>query len=548
MTNNTDSKVLVVGAGPSGMVAAAELARRGVAVDIVDRRPGPTELSKATILWPRAIEALADIDGTDRIRSECVLQHRMAYYEKSTLVAGIQLSGDLRPAVAPQNIVEAQLVDKLQHLGVNVQWNTTVDGLCDEGGWVSASLSDTDAVKREMRYAYVVAADGAWSTCRDAVGASFVGQTHEMTFVVADVELSGELDDRTTYYWCSPQGVVVMTQLSVGVWRVFTAVPPRTPPEAITMSLVRRLLCERVPLAVSIGEPRWVSPFQVHARQIDAMKHGRLVFVGDAAHIHSPAGGQGVNLGILDAHAVAWRLAMVMQGRAGDALLEEFADERGRAAKAAIRQANMQTALWMLPTRRGRFVRNTTLRTLTKLKFFNAWYAPWLTGHRTMYSRWATPTPGLEALIRPDRTPLLGENVGYTGTETGAGIRRDWLSTSAYTVLIRGIDTDGSLLAGVGLAEVRPVPLDSWALICGRSRASRTAECLVVSPDGYIRQRGTVRDAVSYLNQRSCSSNGVDNARGCDSTTEAVEIGTAPLDPVDISVHPSAEIIEDCVE
>ncbi|MCZ4278965.1 FAD-dependent monooxygenase [Rhodococcoides yunnanense] len=496
--------VLVIGAGPSGMVAAAELTRRGVRTIIVDKRPGPTERSKATILWPRAIDVLAEIDGVDQIRKTCLAQSSLRYYDGGTSVAELSLPENLRPAVAPQNIVEAQLHAKLENLGTEVKWMTLAENLTHGADEVSYTLRNVASGATEAGTAsYVVAADGAWSTSRSAVGAKFTGATHEMTFVVSDAELGGaDLHERSTYYWCSPRGIVVMTRLAEGVWRIFTTLPPGIAENDITVDLVQKLLEQRVPLALHVGEPRWISPFKVHARQIDSMRHGRFLFVGDAAHIHSPAGGQGVNLGILDAHNLAWKLALVVQGASPVALLDTFADERGKAAVAAIRQANLQTKLWMIQSSLGRRLRNRALRLVSSSRLYRQWYAPWLCGYRTMYSKLAKTPTSVAAILTPGKKHLLGENVGYLTSETGTEIRRQWTSPDSFVVLRRS----GTRMMPGELEDkipylIREVAGNEWSRLAGRDRSARRADFILVAPDGYIWSSGNMATVLRELSR-----------------------------------------------
>ncbi|WP_161952641.1 FAD-dependent monooxygenase [Actinoplanes sp. TFC3] len=386
-----DGKVLVVGAGPAGLCLAAELLRRGVEVDLVDRADAPSGLSKALAIWPRTVELLRRLGFSASVEEWALPQAALRYYSAGRPVGEIGFTGDqLRPLAFPQPAVEHLLREAVTRFGGIVHWGTELQALTRDSGGVTVRLAREGEVA-ERRYAYVVGADGAGSRVRTELGVPFDGATHELGFVVADIDLDTTLQPDVTHYFCSTKGILVTCGLPDGRWRVFTSGPPGLRREDVGLELVQQLVDERGPGGLQLRNPHWISVFSVHARHAGQVRAGRVFLVGDAAHIHSPAGGQGLNTGVGDAHNLGWKLALVAAGHADPRLLDTYAEERGQVARAVIRQAEIQTRIWLL--RRGFQVRarDAALRLASALRLFHRAYVPWLAGLRTVYG---TAMPG----------------------------------------------------------------------------------------------------------------------------------------------------------
>src|SRR5262249_8880920 len=187
------------------------------------------------------------------------------------------------------------------------------------------------------------------------------------------------------HFFCSPRGVVVLYGLPSGRFRVFLSGPADLTPDDATLDLVQDLLDQRGPGGLRLYDADWVSTFAVHARHTDRYRLGRVFLAGDAAHIHSPAGGQGLNSGITDAHNLAWKLALAWHGHAGERLLASYEPERQQVTRAVLRQADLQTRAWLVRKPHHVWLRDTAVRAASATRLLNRDYVPWLAGLRTRY-------------------------------------------------------------------------------------------------------------------------------------------------------------------
>ncbi|WP_455351942.1 FAD-dependent monooxygenase [Streptomyces sp. SYSU K217416] len=377
--------VLVAGAGPAGLTAATELTRRGVPVRCVDKAEGPSTLSKALGLWPRTVELIHRVGGQDLLAARALPQSQMRYYSAGKVIADLRYKPATRPLICPQPDIEDVLRTNLASVGGSVRWATELLGFEQLDDRVRVRLRHPDGTEHEEEFAYVIGADGASSTVRGHLGIGFEGSTYELRFVVADVRVETSFDHRMTHYFCSPRGILVACGLPDGRWRVFTSAPPGVSQEDVDLAMVQSLVDERGPGGIRLRDPDWISVFNVHARHADSTRAGRVFLIGDAAHIHSPAGGQGLNTGVNDAHNLAWKLALVWRGHGAERLLDTYVSERGDVARAVVRQADAQTKLWLLRKGHQVVLRDNLLRIASGLRLFDLAYIPWLAGLRTTY-------------------------------------------------------------------------------------------------------------------------------------------------------------------
>ncbi|MEU0085179.1 FAD-dependent monooxygenase [Streptomyces sp. NPDC006274] len=499
MTTRDQRPVLVVGAGPSGLTAAVELTRRGVPVYCVDRAEGPSMSTKALGVWPRTLELLRRMGADEEIRRRVLPQRAMRYYSDGRVIADLRFRDpDVQPVCLPQPDVEDMLRDALAEAGGRIAWGTELVGFQQDGPAVEAVLRGPDGTERTEEFSWVVGADGARSRVREHLDIGFEGATHELSFVVADIDLDGSLEPDVTHYFCSPRGILVTCGLPSGRFRVFTSAPPGLGRDDVDLAVVQKLVDERGPGGIQLRDPDWISVFAVHSRHADRTREGRVFLLGDAAHIHSPAGGQGLNIGMADAHNLAWKLALCWHGRSDTALLDSFERERAQTARAAIRQADTQTRIWLLNKPHQVALRDNALRVASVLRLFHLDYLPWLAGQRTVYAQ-----PGSRRrLALPAGRPWPG-----SGGFTEGGLvpqRRIWDATSSRRTPLRSALSDlrhTLLLLGDPANGSRSARLAAWA----GDQCAETVEVQVLRT-----RAGTLRP---WTAERSASRSGPDTAR-----------------------------------
>lgn len=340
-----DSEALVVGAGPTGLMMATELIRRGIDTRIVDRAARRNPHAKAIILQPRALEVMARLGLEDRLREAALPIVAATYYTRGRRVARINFRG-LRgsrfgtPLSLPQNETEGLLLEALHEAGGHVEYGLCLDSLVQDADGVEAGLSGTG-----HRTGRLLGCDGAHSAVRERLGVAFTGSTYAQSFVLVDGVWDTPLAHAEAHYFMGPTGVLVVVGLPGGLVRVFGSAPAGATADDV-VETVRAIAAERSPVPLELVSVTGSGHFQVHRRMADRFLRGRVLLAGDAAHVHSPAGGQGLNTSVQDAHEAAWRLAEVIRGRLPEAALADWERERRHVARAVVTDTDRQTRLW----------------------------------------------------------------------------------------------------------------------------------------------------------------------------------------------------------
>jgi 2-polyprenyl-6-methoxyphenol hydroxylase-like FAD-dependent oxidoreductase len=330
-----DAEVLIVGAGPTGLVLALYLAHYGVKPRIVEKNPGPGEASRAMAVHARTLEFYRQLGFADEVVGRGIKMERIHLREGSREVARFEL-GDFGAGLSPypfalsfpQDDHERLLVERLSAAGVEVEWDTELVEFSDDGERVRATLR-RDGAEEALEVAYLCGCDGARSAVRRGIGLGFSGGTYEQVFWVADVEATGEAAENDDLNAClTANGFVLVFPIrSSGMHRLIGIVPEELEErESLTFEDVRPFL-EKL-IDVRVHKVNWFSRYQSHHRVADHFRAGRVFIAGDAGHIHSPMGGQGMNTGIGDAVNLAWKLAAVLGGRADPVVLDTYEPER----------------------------------------------------------------------------------------------------------------------------------------------------------------------------------------------------------------------------
>jgi 2-polyprenyl-6-methoxyphenol hydroxylase-like FAD-dependent oxidoreductase len=366
-----DVEVLIAGAGPVGLALALELQRFGIRFRIVEKKPQRSITSKALGLQPRLSEVFA-IQGIEEKFAARGFSDIRALNARSgakklltiTVRAPANQAGregyQARMLVIPQSVTEEILETTLQERGHEVERRQELTGFEQDAGGVKAEVRSDDGSQETIRAQFLVSCEGAHSLVRKQAGFSFAGATMPLRFLLADVTIDWDLPENEVQVWFHRDGVFAALPFGAQKWRLIVerAESPDEAAEEVTLELVQRLAVERTfKKNIRIYDPLWLSDFRINARMVDRFRDRRLFVAGDAAHIHSPLGGQGIATGIQDATNLAWKLFSVLREGAPDALLDTFDEERKPIARAVLRGTSAASNLVFAMNPVLRFVR-----------------------------------------------------------------------------------------------------------------------------------------------------------------------------------------------
>jgi 4,5-epoxidase len=384
----TNCEVLIAGAGPTGLALGCHLLRLGVPLRIVDKQPGPSTTSKAIGLQYRVSEMLAIMGVAERFLERGGTPTAINIYSGDRRLVRLNFTGfgsqsgpeafAPRAIMIPQSETEELLGDLLRERGGQIEWNTEFVDFSQDEHAVSSRLRHAGGREELVRSRYLVSCEGAHSQVRKQAGLSFAGKTYPLLFFMADVELDWDLDHGENHVWMHADGSFAALPLPPPRrWRLFVEASnastsgnqPRQqgekpadanslPPREVTLDDIRKLMHERLGSErAGISNPTWISEFRINCRMVDHYRQGRVFLAGDAAHIHSPTGGQGIATGIQDATNLAWKLARVLRG-APPALLDTYEEERLPHAREVLKETDRTTTVLFAPTPGMRLLRD----------------------------------------------------------------------------------------------------------------------------------------------------------------------------------------------
>lgn len=336
------TEVLIVGAGPTGLSLAVQLIRYNIDFIIIDSKEGVTELSKALVVHARSLE-IYDQVGLARpavAAGEPVCKGALLHNGKiNARMDFSDFGGQLSPfpfmLVFEQSKNERLLYEQLQRHGKEVQWQTELTQLTQDVTGVKAVVK-TQSGEQTIVAQYLVGCDGASSPTRHFLGLPFAGSTNPRLFYVADVQMEFASDEGTFYGALGHDSFVLIVPMQdENCWRLIGNLPEYEDhiDQDIRFKQVETKVKQLVKQPLEITDVHWFSTYKVHTRRVNQFSIGRCFLAGDAAHVHTPAGGQGMNTGIQDAYNLAWKLAFVLRGKAHESLLATYNEERLANAK-----------------------------------------------------------------------------------------------------------------------------------------------------------------------------------------------------------------------
>ena len=357
--------ILIIGAGPVGLTLAAELARFGISVRILDKASAPTDKSKALVVWPRTLELL-DRSGAASSFVDAGLQVTSAnIITGQQQIAHIALDDVASPfpfaLMIPQSDTERLLTEHLNTFNIAVERDLELTAFTQSLEGVLATIANPDGATEIVAAKYLVGCDGAHSTVRHQLGMQFTGDTLPSDWILADVHLAGDaLQQAVTIAWHA-EGILAIFPISESRYRVIADVGPTPedkPRPDPALADVQQVLDTRGPGGITASDPIWLATFHINERKVADYRSDRVFLAGDAAHIHSPAGGQGMNTGMQDACNLAWKLALVHHGICRPELLDSYSLERSAVGDEVVKDTGRLTRVAVLHGEAKQSIRN----------------------------------------------------------------------------------------------------------------------------------------------------------------------------------------------
>ncbi len=351
MTIDFSPSVLISGGGPTGLTAALELRRFGIPVRIIDESDGPASTSRAVGIQARTLEELelrgladefvrighcatgGDIYGEGKLLGRADFTRIPSRYNYLLFLSQTETDRILREAL------EAE--------GAAVEWGVKMTAFGQNPSGVAATVEHTDGSIEEVRAAYVIDAEGAHSIIRETLGLNFKGKTFDETFVLGDVHIDAELPNSDFHIFSSERGFLGLFPMGGSQFRIVASEPLADPAQSGAPGLqqLQTIYDQRSHIPARLRQLTWSSYFHINSRMVEKLRVGRIFLAGDAAHINSPAGAQGMNSGIQDAMNLGWKLAWVLRGQAPETLLDTYEQDRLPVMRSILSRTEVLTGI-----------------------------------------------------------------------------------------------------------------------------------------------------------------------------------------------------------
>ena len=517
---DTSQSILIVGAGPTGLTLAATLVRYGVTARIIDRAvEPPQDRSRAIVLQARTLEIFRDLEIDAQVLQRGLLVDAITLLLPNGKRASVRIKPEWIPSrfnrflALPQDETEHALLELITSQGVVVERGVALEGLETSSVSPVALLRHADGTLERFAASWIVGADGAHSGVRHAAGIPFPGETYADEALLGDVDMDWHIPDGEVTVAPGTDGFLLAFPLpGEHRFRVIMIHPAQGAPEARALSLEEftQSLAGMMPRSAEARAPRvlharWLTRYRLHRRGVPTYRSGRAFVAGDAAHIHSPVGAQGMNTGIQDSYNLGWKLAMVVRGEAHASILDTYHAERHPVGQLLLTRTDQAFGILAGGGRRGRALRRVLpalgVRLLT-IPFLARRLALFVSQTRIRYAHSSLAREGPGAKTLPASAPRAGDRLPDVVLETGERLH-DLVQGPSFCVLCVG----GASLPAVQLlareieeeyAEMirvlylpRAGPLLDFAGVAGG--------VYLVRPDKHIGFRTTAADATSMI-------------------------------------------------
>ncbi len=363
--------VLIVGAGPVGLFCANELIRHGLSCRIIDKKEGLSEHSKALGIHIRTLDVLEDCGFIKEVEQQGHQVEGVLFKSKGKTLVNATFKGveanrhyliDL-----PQNKTEAIFNQSLQGKDIHVEWDTELTHLSQSPNEVTVTLKKPNNKIELLNANWLIACDGAHSTVRHQVGAEFKGSAYKQEWWLADLLVDWKVPDNRMAIFISKNGPLACFPMGDKRYRLVMTAKPNSITDP-SLDDIKNEFQLRSSDKATLSNPYWLSQFSIHHRQIQQYRYDRVFFAGDAAHIHSPMGGQGLNTGIQDAYNLIWKLALVEKKKAKPELLDSYHAERFPVGHDVLKKTDAMTRMILLSNPIAISARNAFIGFITSFR------------------------------------------------------------------------------------------------------------------------------------------------------------------------------------
>lgn len=517
-----DADVLVVGAGPTGLMLANQLGRRGIRALLIDRHAGSSLETRALGVQARTLEIYAKLGLIDRALELGKRGSGANIWAEGRKMARVPL-GEAGQSVTPYPFIlilgqddnERIMGDKLRDLGIPVEWNTELVGLDQESGHVTATLKLSDGTTRMIAAAWVTGCDGARSTVRELSGITFPGAPYEHVFFVADTEVTGNMvpDEVNVYLW--QEGFHLFFPMrGRDHWRLVGILPPGLRSmHDVTFEAVIPSLRGAAGAGLAFKTCTWFSTYRIHHRSALRFRDRHCFLLGDAAHIHSPVGAQGMNTGLQDAYNLGWKLALVVSGQADETLLDSYEEERVPIARRLLNTTDRAFRLVVSDSRLAGLLRTQILAriaafAMSRERIQRAAFR--VVSQTGIHYRTSSLSKSLDNL--PNGAPRAGDRFPWLRLKFRAnGPIEDLfqkLDDTRLNLIVMGQPSppEGALRFG-DLLRIHAIPVDPFNDTELARAQIRQPSFYLVRPDGHVGLCGVYLDAaavIRYVSEHLC--------------------------------------------